>query len=73
MDDELRNYIRNNPYIYSYLREDSSHYKYLYQDRNYIKTLEKLAKKKYTPNINDRINKIKDNIELINNIIDILK
>ena len=72
MNTETLNYIRNNPYIYNFLREESYHYKYLYRDNNYIKTIEKLAKKKYKLELSDKIERISNTINLLNTFFDVI-
>lgn len=64
--------IRNTPIIYSYLREDSYHYKYLYRDVNHLKTIEELAKERYKLRSVDKIDKIRNNIDLIKTFMDVL-
>lgn len=64
--------IRNNPIIYSYLREDSYHYKYIYRNPNHLKTIEGLAKERYKLRSVDKIDKIKNNIDLIKTFMDVL-
>lgn len=73
MSREILNYIRSHEYIYNFLREDSSHYIYLYRDNNYIKILKKLAKDKYKLNYKDKLERISNKINLINNLIDVFK
>ena len=65
MNEETIYIIKNNPIINRFLREESYHYKYLYRDDNYIKVIEKLAKEKYKLTINDKINNIKNSLDLI--------
>ena len=73
MNDELRDYIRKNNYIYSYLREDSYQYKYLYRDRNNIKEIEKRSKEKYSPTSEEKIKQIEEKLSWINAIISALE
>ena len=65
--------IRNNSYLYSFLREESYHYKYLYRDDNYIKEIEKLAKEKYKMRSIDKIERLKNNIDLIKTFISVME
>jgi hypothetical protein len=64
--------IKENPLIYNFLRDESYHYKYLYRDSNYIYEIEKLAKTKYKLRSIDKIDKIKENIDLIQTFLDVL-
>ena len=73
MDRDTLNIIRSNPYIYSFLREDSTHYKYLYEDKNYIRVLKELAEEKYKVRFVDKLEKLKDNLVLINTFFDVMK
>ena len=73
MKKELLEKIRSNPTIYSLLREESYHYKYLLRDEKYIKEIEKRAKEKYKVRLEDKIDNLKENIDLINTFINILK
>lgn len=65
--------VRNNPLIYSYLREDSLQYKYLLKDSSYIKEVERLAKEKYKQSSLDKLDNLRDKIELIRTFIDVLE
>lgn len=73
MTKELLEKIRRNPEIYSLLREESYHYKYLLRDEEYLKEIEKRAKEKYKIKLEDRIENLKENINLINTFLNILK
>lgn len=64
--------IRNNPIIYNYLRDESFHYKYIYRNPNHLKTIENLAKEKYKLRSVDKIEKIRNNIELVKSFMDVL-
>lgn len=64
--------IRNNPIIYNYLREDSYHYKYLYRNPQHLKKIEELAKERYKLRSVDKIDKLKNNIELLKTFMDVL-
>lgn len=73
MDKEILNKIRNNPLIYNYLRENSYEYQGLYRDKKYIKEIEKKAKIKYKETIPDKIEKITENINLLESFMSIMK
>ena len=72
MKKETINTIKNNPIIYNFLREESNYYKYLYRDDNYLKEIEKKAKEKYKLRVEDKLERIKDNINLINTFISVI-
>ena len=69
---ELNQQIKANPIIYNYLRDDSKHYKYIYRNREHIKVIEQLAKEKYKLRSVDKIEKLKNNIDLIKTFMDVL-
>lgn len=73
MDKETLYIITTNPLIRQFLNEESYHYKYLFRDKNYVKTIEKLAKEKYKMTAQDKIEKLKDNINLINAFISVIE
>lgn len=66
-------YIKKNPIIYNYLRDDSYQYKYIYRNNNYLSKIEELAKEKYKLRTVDKLDKLKNSIELINTFIDVMK
>lgn len=72
MRKETINIIKNDPYIYNFLREESYHYKYLYQDDNYINTIRKLAYKKYKQTNIDKIERLINNIGMIETILSVI-
>lgn len=72
MSEETLYIIRHNPHIYNFLREESYHYTYLYRDNNYIKTIDRLAKEKYKLTLSDKIERIKDKINLINTFLSVI-
>ena len=72
MKEETIYIIKNNPIIYNYLREESNHYKYLYRDDKYLKEIEKKAKEKYQLRVEDKLERLKDNIELINTFMSVI-
>lgn len=72
MDYEIKNIIKNTPYIYQYLREESYQYKYIYRDKNYLKEVSNLAKEKYKLTKKDKIERLKNNIDLIKTFMSVL-
>ena len=73
MSEETIYIIKNNEMINRFLREESYHYKYLYRDDNYIKEVERLAKIKYKLTVNDKIDNIKNTINLINTFMSVIE
>ena len=72
MNKEIIYKIKTNPMIYQILREESYHYKYLYRDNNYIKYLEKYAKEKYKQRPIDKIEKLKNTINLVQTFMSVI-
>ena len=73
MDEKTLSIIRNNPLIYSFLREQSFHYKYLLSNPKYQKQLNYLAKEYYHQRGIDKINRFKEQLELIKTFIDVIE
>lgn len=64
--------INKNPLLKKYLRENSYYYKVLNRNPDFIKELYKEMQKAYKLTINDRLDKVKDNLNMIANFMDIL-
>ena len=64
--------IKNNPIFEKFLRENSYWYKYLNRNKKNIKNFEEDLKKKYKLTTEDKINDMKDKIESLSKIMDIL-
>ncbi|MBQ3307899.1 MAG: hypothetical protein IJG68_06900 [Bacilli bacterium] len=73
MSIEVLNYIRNHDYIYYFLRQDSSYYEYIFKDNNYIYELDNMLKEKYKLRYVDKIDKVKDGIQLLNTFLELIK
>ena len=71
MDLRTINYIKTKPLIYNYLRVNSTLYKDLLREPNNIKKVEQLSKEYFKQTPQDKIEKIRSNIEMISSIIDI--
>ena len=56
-----------------YLQEHSNYYKNIIRNPNFIYQLINLMKKDYHLTLPDKIDKIKDNITMINTFMDVLK
>ena len=65
--------IKNTPIIYNYLRDNSNHYRNLYRDDAYLKEIETLAKIFYKERTIDKIEQLKNNIDLINTFLSVMK
>jgi len=64
--------IRNNPNLYRYLRENSYWYKYLNRSPGYLKEVEEEMKSRYKLRAEDKMEKIKDRLDMVTSIIDVL-
>ena len=64
--------INKNILLKKYLRENSYYYKILNRNPEYIKELYKQMQKAYKLTMNDRLDKFKDNLSMINSFMDIL-
>jgi hypothetical protein len=73
MNKEIIDIIKNDPYIYSFLREESYHYKYLYKDNSYINTIKKLAYQKYKQTNLDKVERLINNIKLIETFLSVIE
>lgn len=67
------NELKKHPKYYEYLHENSEYYELLIRDPNYIKQFIKDMKVKYHERVPDKINKVVDKIDTINNIMDVIK
>lgn len=64
--------INKNLLLKKYLRENSYYYKVLNRNPEMMKDLYKEMQKAYKLTFNDRLDKVKDNLSMINSFIDIL-
>ena len=71
MSIENQIYLNNNRLLKRFLHENPKYYKYLNRDFNYIYTLNSIMKEKYNITLPDKINRLKDKIEMLNTFIDI--
>ena len=73
MDVKTQIIIRSNPNIYRYLREESYWYKYLNRNpMNYDKFV-KTMKEQYKIRPTDKINEVVENIDLVSNILNVIR
>ena len=73
MDSKIAFILDSNPLIKRYLREHSYYYKNLIRNSNFINNITDLMKKEYHLTLSDKLNKIKDDINLVNSFMDIIK
>lgn len=64
--------LNSNPNLKRFLHENPQYYKLLNRDPQFIFELEKLMKEKYKLTLNDKIDKFKDKLDMLNTFIDIL-
>lgn len=69
---ETQMLIRNNPNLYRYLRENSYWYKYLNRSPAYLKEVEQEMKSRYKLRAEDKMEKIRDRLDMVTSIIDVL-
>ena len=65
--------IKNNPLLQKYIREYSYWYKYLNRNPLMIKELEKEMKDKYKLTPKDKVEKISRNLDMISQVLEVLK
>lgn len=70
---DLQFRIKNDEKLKQFLRENSYYYKYLNRSPIYLKDVIEDMKNKYGLNPSDKINKMIDNISLMNSFLDALK
>ena len=73
MNIKIQYILNSNLMIKRYLREHSNYYKNIIRDPNFINEMNELMKREYHLTLPDRLDKIKDNISLVNTFIDVLK
>ena len=64
--------LNNNPYLKKYLREHSFYYKEIIRNPNFVNELLNLMKKEYKLTISQKLDKIKQDISVINSVMEIL-
>ena len=73
MDIRIQFSLNSDIYLKKYLREHSYYYKDLILNTNFINNLYQLMKKEYGFTLNDRLDRIKDNMKTINTFMEVLK
>ena len=64
--------LNNNPYLKKFLRENSFYYKELIRNPLFIREMTDLMKKEYKLNLPAKLDKIKQDISMLNTVMDIL-
>lgn len=65
--------LNNNVYLQKFLRENSYYYKELIRNPDFINEMNSLMKERYKMTLPDKLDKIKDNITMLNAFMDVLK
>ena len=65
--------IKNDPKMYEILKRNSYYIKYLNRNPESYKKFVSEMKEKYKIRITDKINEVMDNIDLVSNVLDVLK
>jgi len=65
-------YLNNNLLLKKFLHENPRYYKNVNRNPEFIYELEKIMKEKYRLTLPDKINKVKDKLDMLNTFIDIL-
>ena len=68
----VQNLLNSNPYLKKYLREHSYYYKELIRNPNFIRELTSLMKQEYKLSLPAKLDQLKDDINMINTIMNIL-
>ena len=72
MSIETKFYLNSNPLLQRFLHENPKYYKYLNRNPMFIKELNELMKEKYKLTIPDKIDTLKEKLDMVNTFIDIL-
>lgn len=73
MSIETQFYLKQNPNLVRFLHENPRFYKNLNRSPNFVRELEPMMKEKYKLTVADRIDNIKDKLEMINTFVDIIR
>ena len=73
MNIKLQYLLDNDMLLKRFLREHSSYYKNIIRDPNYVNEIITLMKKEYHLTLPDKLDKINNNIMLVNTFMDVLK
>ena len=73
MDIKVQFILEANPYLKRYLREHSYYYKSIIRNPGYIGKIEEMMKKEYKLTFPDKLEKVKNNISMVNAFMDVLK
>ena len=65
-------YLQKHPNLQKYLHENPIYYKQLNRDPEFIVELERIFRKEYKLTLPDKMNQVKDKLDMLNTFIDIL-
>ena len=72
MSIETQFYLNNNPLLKKFLHENPKYYKILNREPEFILKLNEIMKEQYKITLPDKIDKVKERLEMLNTFIDIL-
>ena len=72
MSIENQFYLNNNLLLKKFLHENPKYYKYINRDPLFILELNNIMKEKYKLTLPDKINNVKEKLDMLNTFIDIL-
>ena len=73
MDYQVQYILNQNYYLKRFLRENSWYYKNIIRNPNFINNLNEIMKKEYKLTFPDRIEKIKNDLNMFNSVMSVLK
>ena len=73
MNFKIQYLLNSNPLLKEYLRYHANFYKNIIREPNTINEIISLMKKEYHQTLPDKLDKIKNNISMINTFMDVLK
>lgn len=72
MNYQIQMYLNTNPYFKRFLRENSFYYKKLIREPESIREIKELMQKEYKLSLPDKLDKIKNDISLINTFMSLM-
>lgn len=73
MNIKIQFMLDNDPLLKKYLREHSMYYKNIIRNPSFINEMVSFMKREYHLTLPDRLDKIKNNISMVNTFMDVLK
>lgn len=73
MNIKIQFILDSNPLLKRYLREHSFYYKNIIRNPDFINNITDFMKKDYKLTFPDKLSKIKDNITMVNSLMDVIK